>query len=138
MIVVDTGPIVTAMNDRDQHHASCADLFRKGSGPFFVPAPVLTEVCYLLETRRGPQVEAAFLTSLAKRELELVNLVAADLKRMAHLVTTYRSLPLGGVDASVIAVAERLGVTRVATIDRKHFSVVRPLHTESFALVPEA
>lgn len=85
MIVVDTGPIVAAMNDRDQRHAECADLFRKGSGPFFVPGPVLTEVCYLLESRRGPQVEAVFLDSLSRRELDLVGLVPRDLGRMAEL-----------------------------------------------------
>jgi predicted nucleic acid-binding protein len=83
VIVVNTGPIVAAMNDRDQRHAECADLFRKGKGPFFVPGPVLAEVCYLLESRRGPQAEAAFLDSLGRRELELVGLVPRDLARMA-------------------------------------------------------
>lgn len=136
MIVVDTGPIVAAMNDRDQRHAEYADLFRKGRGPFFVPGPVLTEICYLLESRRGPQVEAVFLESLSRRELELVGLVPRDLSRMADLVKTYRDLPLGGVDASVVAVAERLGIRTVATLDRRHFTVVRPRHTDSFELLP--
>jgi predicted nucleic acid-binding protein len=136
VIVVDTGPIVAAMNDRDQQHKSCADLFRRSPGPFFVPGPVLTEVCYLLESRRGPHVEAAFLSSLARRELELVGLVTSDLTRMCQLVKTYDDLPLGGVDASVLAVAERLGITRVATLDRKLFSVVRPRHTDALELLP--
>jgi uncharacterized protein len=136
VIVVDTAPIVAAINERDQRHSECADLFRKGRGPFFVPGPVLTEVCYLLETRRGPHAEAAFLESLGRRELELVGLVPGDLIRMASLVKRYRDLPLGGVDASVVAVAERLGITTVATLDRRHFTVVRPLHTDAFDLRP--
>lgn len=98
--------------------------------------PVLTEVCYLLETRRGPQVEAAFLDSLARRELELVGLVPRDLTRMADLVKTYGDLPVGGVDASVVAIAERLGITTVATLDRRHFTIVRPRHTDTFELLP--
>ncbi|MFC6074290.1 hypothetical protein [Microbispora bryophytorum] len=56
---------------------------------------------------------------------------------MSTLVETYASLPLGAVDASVVAVAERLGITEVATLDRRHFTVVRPQHTGAFMLLPE-
>lgn len=136
MIVVDTGPIVAAMNDRDQRHAECAELFQKVRGPFFVPGPVLAEVCYLLESRRGPHTEALFLGSLGRRELELVGLIPRDLARMADLVKTYADLPLGGVDASVVAVAERLSIRTVATLDRRHFTIVRPRHADSFELLP--
>lgn len=101
-----------------------------------MPGPVLTEVCYLLESRRGPHVEAAFLDSLSRRELELVGLVPRDLARMADLVKTYGDMPLGGVDASVVAVAERLGIRTVATLDRRHFGVVRPRHVDTFELLP--
>jgi predicted nucleic acid-binding protein len=48
------------------------------------------------------------------------------------------SLPLGIVDAAVIAIAERLNLTDVATVDRKHFSIVRPRHASAFTLLPEA
>ena len=48
-----------------------------------------------------------------------------------------RSIPLGGTDAALIALAERLGVTEVATVDRRYFTVVRPRHVESFVLVPD-
>lgn len=49
---------------------------------------------------------------------------------------TYADLPLGGVDASVVAVAEHLSLRTVATLDRRHFTVVRPCHTNSFELLP--
>jgi len=61
---------------------------------------------------------------------------AGDWLRIAELVAIYRDLPLGTVDASVIAAAERLGITDVATVDRRRFGVVRPQHTEAFTLVP--
>lgn len=93
-------------------------------------------MCYLLETRRGPHVEAPFLDSLGRRELELVGLMPRDLTRMAELVKTYGDLPLGGVDASVIAVAERLGISTITTLDRKHFTVVRPRHVDTLELLP--
>jgi uncharacterized protein len=62
----------------------------------------------------------------------------ADIPRIAELVEKYVSLPLGIVDAAVIATAERLGLTEVATVDRKHFSIVRPQHVSAFRLLPEA
>jgi hypothetical protein len=81
--------------------------------------------------------EATFLRSLGDGELELVELIPADLSRMAALVTQYADLPLGTTDASVIALAERLGVTEVATLDRRHFTVVRPGHVDTLTLLPE-
>lgn len=75
---------------------------------------MLSEVCYFLETRVGPQVEAAFLESVASREIELVELTPADLQRMAELVRKYADFPLGAVDAAVLAVAERLDAASTA------------------------
>ena len=80
--------------------------------------------------------EAAFLSSLAAPEIRVEHLDDRDIKRMAELVAQYADLPLGSVDASVIAVAERLGVTTVMTIDRRHFTVVRPSHVDAFTLLP--
>ena len=65
-----------------------------------------------------------------------MNLTTADFSRMAQLVDTYGDLPLGTTDASVIAVAERFKLTDVATLDRRHFTVVRPIHVNSLALWP--
>jgi uncharacterized protein len=59
-----------------------------------------------------------------------------DWRRAAELVTRYADMPLGAVDASVVAVAERLGLAEIATIDRRHFSVVRPRHIDAFTLLP--
>jgi predicted nucleic acid-binding protein len=75
---------------------------------------------------------------LTETESELVpeQVAPADWLRIAELVATYRDLPLGTVDASVVAAAERLGTDTIATIDRRHFSVVRPAHTPAFDLVP--
>ncbi len=82
-------------------------------------------------------LETEFLASLADGELRVEPLQADDYRRMAELVETYDNLPLGAVDAAVVAVSERLGVTTVATIDRRDFSVVRPCHIDHFELVPE-
>jgi predicted nucleic acid-binding protein len=101
-----------------------------------VPTLVITEAAYLIATRLGWQAEVRFLGDLAAGSFVLEPLHAADPLRMADLVARYRDLPLGTVDASVVAAAERLGATDVATTDRRHFGVVRPAHTGTFALMP--
>ncbi len=97
---------------------------------------MVTEVSYLVGTRLGATAEVRFLGDLASGHLGVEPVAANDWLRIAELVHAYRDLPLGTVDASVITAAERLGVTTVATMDRRHFSVVRPLHCDGFDLVP--
>jgi uncharacterized protein len=101
-----------------------------------VPTLVVAEVTYLLGTRLGWRAEVRFLGDLASADLVLEPVHAADPVRMAELVARYRDLPLGTVDASVVAAAERLGVTEVATTDRRHFGIVQPSHAEAFELLP--
>ena len=103
-----------------------------------VPQTVVAEVGYMLAAWVSTEVEAKFLDAVAAEDFEVVNLTSADFARMAELVRGYDDLPLGTTDASVIAVAERLGVREIATLDRRHFTTVRPSHAEAFTLLPEA
>lgn len=91
----------------------------------------------MTETRVGPGAEAAFLLSLASGELQLAELTRPDLSRMAELVERYADLPLGAADASVVALAERLNVHEIATLDHRDFTVVRPRHVEALTLLPD-
>lgn len=136
MIICDTGPLVAVLNKADASHAVCLNLLEEHPGPLVLPSPVLTEVCYFLETRVGPAAEAQFLRSIVTGELELIEMTSVDLDRMAELVTTYADFPLGAVDASVIALAERFSVQEIATLDRRHFNVVRPKHVNALTLLP--
>jgi predicted nucleic acid-binding protein len=97
---------------------------------------VATEVAYLLGTRVGVDTEVRFLGDLAAGDLVPEHVAAPDWLRIAELVAAYRDLPLGTVDASVVAVSERLGTHTIATLDRRHFSVVRPAHIAALDLVP--
>jgi uncharacterized protein len=97
---------------------------------------VVTEVAYLLETRVGADAEVRFLGDLAAGNFTTDPVHPSDWLRIAELVAEYRDLPLGTVDASVIAAAERLGIAAIATLDRRHFSVVRPAHVSAFEILP--
>jgi uncharacterized protein len=136
VIVVDTGPIVALLNDRDEHHERCRDFLIDYAGPLLLTTPVFTEVCQLAESRRGTRAELAFIDDVRAGRFTLVELTLADLGRIAELVESYASLPLGSVDASVIALTERLEIAAVATLDHRHFSVVRPRHVEALTLLP--
>lgn len=112
------------------------DLLGSHPDPLLVPALCLAEIAHLVGARGGWGAEVRLLIAVAAGELAVEQFHPADAERTAELVSRYRDLPLGTVDASVVAAAERLGVKTIATLDRRHFGVVRPVHVAAFELVP--
>lgn len=133
-LIVDTGPLVALLDATDPDHERCRDLLERSAEPRVVPVCVLVEVEYLL--RPWPDAFAALLADVEAGGLELIDLPAPWLLRAGELVDRYRDLPLGLVDATVIAAAEMLGETKLATLDRRHFTVVRPAHVAALELLP--
>lgn len=136
MILVDTGPLVAAANRNDTHHRASTEALAAGRLPRLVPGMVVAEVGYLLARDAGSSVEAGFLRSFKNGFLDIVNPTADDLARAADLVEQYADLPLGTTDACIVALAERLKLTELLTLDRRHFNVVRPRHIEALTLIP--
>jgi predicted nucleic acid-binding protein len=133
-VLVDTG-ILYALADRDDAwHARAVEWLDAETDVLMVPVSVIPEVCYLLHARLGPASERAFVESLAKGELAVEPLERKDLARAAAVLRSRRQLGL--VDASIVAVAERLGLRRLATTDRRHFETVRLASGARFELVP--
>lgn len=97
---------------------------------------MIAEVGYLLAREATADVESSFWRSLADGSLKPVELTTADYSRMADLVDQYADLRLRTTDAAVVALAERLDVDEIATIDHRHFTVVRPRHVKAFTLLP--
>lgn len=135
MLIVDAGPLYAAAATRDRNHRRCVDLLIGAPRPILVPALVVTEVAYLLGDRIGPHAELAFAQSLDRGELIVEPVLDSDWPRIVELTEQYADLPLGIVDASVVALAERRGLDTIATLDRRHFATVRPRHVEAFTLV---
>lgn len=135
MLLVDTNILVAAADTSTPEHERCATVLEEHGG-ILVPAPVAIETAWMIESRLGADAEAVFVESVATGELEVVDLVKADWARCQDLIRQYADLRLGLVDASVIAVAERLGITDVATLNRRDFTVVRPAHCEALTLIP--
>jgi predicted nucleic acid-binding protein len=137
MLIVDAGPLVAAAARRDRNHERCVELLSNAVGPLVVPSLVVTEVAYFLADRLGPSAERAFASSLRDGELVVEPVEPADWSRIVELLDRYGDLPLGVVDASVLATCERLHATTLATLDRRHFSIVRLRDQRQLTLLPD-
>jgi len=136
MLIVDAGPLYAAAATRDRNHRRSIELLASAARPLVVPALVVTEVAYLLGDRIGPHAELALARSLERGELLVEPVLDSDWPRIAELTEQYADLPLGIVDASVVALAERRDLDTIATLDHRHFATVKPRHVPGFTLVP--
>jgi predicted nucleic acid-binding protein len=135
LLLVDTSVLLAAADTADPDHHSCSEAIQH-AGPLVTTALVVAETAYLIGRQLGAAAEAGFFRAVADGELQIETVTPTDARRIADLIETYADLDLGGTDASLIAIAERLQLTTVATLDRRHFSVVRPAHAAAFDLVP--
>lgn len=136
MLVVDTGPLVATADRADKDHHACRALLEGDDGPLVTTGMVIAEAAYLIDRQLGPHAEAALYSSITSGQLQVAGLGHQDWERIRELVTAYADLRLGGTDASVITLAERLGAIRIATLNHRHFRVVRPRHAAAFELLP--
>lgn len=135
-LIVDTGVLYGAYDTRDAAHLACATLLTTSPETLTIPAPVVVELDWLLTSRRRPEAFLTLLDAIETGAVEVADLTVPDYVRSRELCRRYRDLPLGFVDATIVALAERLEETAIATLDHRHFSLVRPRHTASFTLLP--
>lgn len=132
--VVDAGPLYAAADIDDRRHGASVEALTARGLVLVIPALVVAEVTYLIGQRLGADAEATFLESLQDYEVEAP--LPEEWARIAELARQYRDFPLGGTDASIIALAERLDTPLIATLDRRHFQAVRPKHCPAFEIIP--
>lgn len=135
MLLVDTNILLAAADVSAVEHACCAAVLDE-TDDIAITVAVAVESSWMIESRLGALAEGAFVRSLAAGELRVIELTVADWHRCAELIERYHDLGLGLVDASVVAAAERLGLSTVATLNHRDFAVVRPNHIAAFTLVP--
>ena len=136
MILADTGALYALADRRDAWYERMRRYWEDNAEPWLVPVSVVTETAFLYARRLGPGAEADFVGSLAAGVFPVEVLESADYARAADLIRAYADLPLGFVDASIVAMAERLDVGTLVTTDRRHFALVRPAHVPRLRLVP--
>lgn len=135
-LICDTGPLYAAMDRADADHRACAELLADFPEPLVVPAPVVVELDWLSGARLGLDPFVAFLADVEQGAIAVLELAEPDYIRVRELVVQYADFRLGFVDAAVVAVVERLGESKLATLDHRHFGAIRPRHVTALELLP--
>jgi len=135
-IIVDTGILYALADVDDAWHEPSKNFVQNILDILIVPITIIPEICYLLNSNLGREAEKKFLTAIIQEELKIESMKNEDFRRVWQLLDTYSNINIGFVDASLIAIAERLKINRILTTDRKHFSIIRPRHCSAFDLLP--
>ena len=133
--VLDTNVIFAAINVGDPQHARCRAVLGRADLSLVVPLLCVAEVSHLVNRDLTPEIEAGFVRSLTVMNVEAPEV--DDWTRIADLVQQYADFPLGAVDASIVALSERLNARIILTMDHRHFRAIRPKHVEAFTLLPQ-
>ncbi len=134
MILVDAGPLVALLHRDDRNHDLCVRALRSLREPLGTAWPVVTEAMYLLGF--SWRAQDALWAMIDSEALGLFSLDSSDATRMRELMRKYRDLPMDIADAALVRIAEREGIRRVFTIDRRDFSVYRPARIGRFSVIP--
>lgn len=135
-VIADTGALVALANAEDRYHKAVREFFAANREPVIVPCPVVPETCFILRVSMGLAAETQFLRSLGGH-LMLEHQTPDDISRAIEINEKYRDAEFGFVDATVMAVAERLKIETVLTVDHRDFAIYRPSHCATFRLIPE-
>jgi uncharacterized protein len=132
-ILADTSGLLALLNKKDAHHEAVKPF---ATANLLVSSTVLCEVDYMATKYLGEHAARAFLQGQAPGEWQLLVFDAVDLEKANEIRARYNDIPLGFVDSSLLALAERYQIPRVLTLDRRHFWAVRPQSFGHFELLP--
>jgi len=134
--LLDTSFLLAMTNVKDRHHSRVLEVAKNIDDALVLPITVLPEVSYLIGSRLGHSVMRQFLGGLVTGNVALETITIADLKRVTEILEEYADSRLDSVDATIVAIAERLEVTRILTLDRRDFTIIRPKHQAYFEILP--
>jgi len=135
--VLDTGPLYAVLDRDDAAHQRSISLLDASNERLVIPSPVLVEVEQLIRARLDVETFTTLLSDIIAGDYHVENLSSMDYARIAQICSQYRDTLVGFVDAAVLAVVERLGETKVVTLDQRHFRMLRPRHIDALQLLPE-
>ena len=134
-VIADTGFIVALTNISDSKHDVVKSVYLKQQN-ILMPQTVLAEVAYLVGREAGIKNVSTFLKGLTASRFSLIALTTEDILRIAEILEQYVDSRIDFVDASVMAMAERLNINTILTLDYRDFSLFRPEHCDAFILMP--
>jgi hypothetical protein len=134
--LLDTGFLYASLNDVEQQHDATLNIIRSIREDIVLPVPAITETVYLLKRDLGVEKAAEFIASLGATPLILENPQPDDYRRAAEIMRKYADARVDFVDALIVAIAERLDITCILTLDQRDFRLIRPRHCQAFELLP--
>jgi len=134
--LLDTGFLYALLNRTEHMHQAVVAAAQTIREPIILPVPAVTETAYLLLRDVGTAAVGDFIESLATTDLILESPVRADYTRAAEVIRQYADSRVDFVDAVIVAIAERLLISKILTLDQRHFRMFRPRHCASFELLP--
>ena len=135
--LLDSGFLYAQLNGKDDHHTEVSAVAKIAERePIILPIPAITEITYLLQRDLGIEAVATFLENLPETDFILETPTAEDYQRAAEILRKYNDANIDFVDACIVAIAERLNVTKILTVDRRHFGIFKPLHCKAFEILP--
>jgi predicted nucleic acid-binding protein len=134
--LLDTSFLFALTDQSDRNHQQVLAVAQRANEPLVLPVVVLPEVCYLISSRLGHQAMRRFVSSITSDTVQVEPVTTEDLVRVHQLLEQYADNQLDFTDAAIIAIAERLNITRVYTLDLRDFSIIRPSHCDYFELLP--
>jgi hypothetical protein len=134
--ILDTSFLFALTDQSDRNHWRVLAVAQSVDEPMVLPVVVLPEVCYLIASRLGHQAMRRFVSSVTPETIQVKSVTTEDLVRVYQILEQYADNQLDFTDAAIVAIAERLNITRVYTLDRRDFSIIRPSHCDYFELLP--
>jgi len=134
--IVDTSFLFALADSRDANHQRAVDIAAVIDDLLILPITVLPEVCYLIDSRLGYAAMRCFVETVAAGDLQVESVNREDLLRVTEVLNQYADARVDFVDATIVTLAERLKVTRILTLDRRHFELFRPQHCTAFEILP--
>lgn len=134
--LLDTSFLFALTDQSDRNHQRVLAVAQSGYEHLVLPVAVLPEICYLIASRLGHPAMCRFVSSLTPDAIQVESTTIEDLSRIQQILAIYADSQLDFTDAAIIAIAERLAITRIYTLDRRDFSIIRPKHCDYFELFP--
>jgi uncharacterized protein len=134
--ILDTSFLFALTDQSDYNHQRVLAVAQSKNETLVLPVVVLPEICYLLASRLGHQAMRRFVSNLTPKAVQVEPVTIEDLLRVHEILEQYADSQLDFTDAAIVAIAERLNIMRVYTLDRRDFSMIRPNHCDYFELLP--
>jgi uncharacterized protein len=134
--ILDTSFLFALTDQSDRNHKRVLTVAQNANEVLVLPVSVLPEICYLIASRLGHQAMRHFVSSLTTKAVQIESVTSEDLIRVNKILEQYADSQLDFTDATIVAIAERLMISRIYTLDRRDFSIIRPNHCDYFELLP--